>query len=221
MTNHGDNRTVRQKPQRAVSDFDDICRILDQGYVAHIGFYDPEAREHLVIPVGYVRDGKRLLFHGQSGSRLFRTLGAGVKVCATVTLLDGIVIARTPLNSSMNYQSVMAFGDSYWIEGEEKVKALITISDRLIPGLWDAARELTPKEIASTAVIGLSLDDVTAKRRAGGALDLDETNAEVWAGHLPIDVRFGALVPNEEAADLPVPDYAENLARTPLRAASS
>jgi nitroimidazol reductase NimA-like FMN-containing flavoprotein (pyridoxamine 5'-phosphate oxidase superfamily) len=220
MTPEHDNRTIRQKPQRAVSDFEEICRILDQGYVAHVGFFDPEANEYLVIPVGYVRDGARLLFHGQSGSRLFRTLHQGVKVCATVTLLDGIVIARTPLNSSMNYQSVMAFGDSYAIEGDEKVRALITISNRLIPGLWDASRELTSKEIASTAVVGLDLDDVTAKRRAGGALDLDDTNGDVWAGHLPIDVRFGTLVPNEEATDLAVPDYAENLARTPLRSAS-
>jgi uncharacterized protein len=221
MSHATDNRTIRQKPQRAVSDMADIEVILDNGYVAHVGFLDPDAQEYVVIPVGYVRDGSRLLFHGQSGSRLFRTLQRGTKVCATVTLLDGIVIARTPLNSSMNYQSVMAFGETYGLDGEEKVKALISISDRLIPGLWDASRELTNKEISSTTVVALNLDDVTAKRRQGGALDGDESNQDAWAGHLPIVVEFGGLVPNPESAHLDTPTYASALAAQSLRSMSA
>ena len=210
------SRDLRQKPQRAVESREEICAILDTGYVAHLGFFDDESGEYLVIPVGYVRDGEQLLFHGSTGSRLFRTLSQGTRVCATITLLDGLVVARTPLNSSMNYQSVMVFGESVPVTGVEKTEALIRVSNRLVPGLWDAARELTAKEIAGTAVIALQLDDVTAKRRTGGALDLDDAASGVWAGHVPFEIRFGTPVPNVECVGKAIPDYVKDLARTPL-----
>ncbi len=100
-------REIRRKPHRTVEELQDIYKILDAGYVAHLGFSDPESKEATVIPLGYVRDGDRLLFHGSTGSRLFMALKAGVQVCATVTLLDGLVSARSAFNSSMNYRSVM------------------------------------------------------------------------------------------------------------------
>ncbi|MEY3434069.1 MAG: hypothetical protein RL057_449, partial [Actinomycetota bacterium] len=147
------NREIKRKPNRRVEDYSEIYAILDEGLVAHVGFNDPESNEPMVIPVAYGRDGDRMLFHGSTGSRMFMALKAGVQICATVTLIDGIVSARSPFNSSMNYRSVMAFGVGKVLEGEEKIKALYAVSERLIPGLWDASREQTAKEYAQTMMV--------------------------------------------------------------------
>jgi nitroimidazol reductase NimA-like FMN-containing flavoprotein (pyridoxamine 5'-phosphate oxidase superfamily) len=165
-----------------------------------------------VIPVAYGRDGDRILFHGSTGSRMFMALKSGAQICATVTLLDGLVSARSPFNSSMNYRSVMAFGVPKVLEGDEKEKALFAVSERLIPGLWDAGREQTKKEFAQTLMVELKLDDVTAKKRTGDALDDEEDlQLPIWAGYIPINTSFGEPVTNENAKHLPVPDYIRNL----------
>ena len=105
-----EKREIKRKPHRSVEEQEEIYSILDEGMVAHVGFIDPTSNEPVVIPVAYGRDGDRILFHGSTGSRMFMALKSGVQICATVTLLDGIVSARSPFNSSMNYRSVMAFG---------------------------------------------------------------------------------------------------------------
>lgn len=204
-------RAINRKPQRAVTDLEEIYRILDEGLIAHIGFVDTETSEPNVIPVAYGREGNRIIFHGSTGSRLFMAMKSGAKICATVTLLDAIVSARTPFNSSMNYRSVMAFGIPRALEGDEKDGALYAVSERLIPGLWEAGREMTKKEIAQTMVVELLLDDVTCKRRSGGANDLEDANLPIWAGQIPVVTKYGEPITDESASKLPVPDYIKQL----------
>ena len=178
--------------------------------MAHVGFIDPESKEPVVIPVAYGRDGDRILFHGSTGSRMFMALKAGAQICATVTLIDGIVSARSPFNSSMNYRSVMAFGVGKVLEGEEKIKALYAVSERLIPGLWDAGREQTAKEYAQTMMVELKLDDVTAKKRSGEANDPDDASLPIWAGVIPVEMKFGEPITNQDSKHIEVPDYIIN-----------
>jgi nitroimidazol reductase NimA-like FMN-containing flavoprotein (pyridoxamine 5'-phosphate oxidase superfamily) len=204
------NREIKRKPNRRVEDYSEIYAILDEGLVAHVGFNDPESNEPLVIPVAYGRDGDRILFHGSTGSRMFMALKAGTQICATVTLIDGIVSARSPFNSSMNYRSVMAFGVGKVLEGEEKIKALYAVSERLIPGLWDAGREQTAKEYAQTMMVELKLDDVTAKKRSGEANDPDDASLPIWAGVIPVEMKFGEPITNQDSKHVEVPDYIKN-----------
>ncbi len=207
------NREIKRKPNRRVEDYSEIYAILDEGLVAHVGFNDPESNEPMVIPVAYGRDGDRILFHGSTGSRMFMALKAGVRICATVTLIDGIVSARSPFNSSMNYRSVMAFGVGKVLEGEEKIKALYAVSERLIPGLWDAGREQTAKEYAQTMMVELKLDDVTAKKRTGEANDPDDASLPIWAGVIPVEMKFGEPITNNDSKHVEIPDYMKNFAR--------
>jgi nitroimidazol reductase NimA-like FMN-containing flavoprotein (pyridoxamine 5'-phosphate oxidase superfamily) len=204
------NREIKRKPNRRVEDYSEIYAILDEGLVAHVGFNDPESNEPMVIPVAYGRDGDRILFHGSTGSRMFMALKAGTQICATVTLIDGIVSARSPFNSSMNYRSVMAFGVGKVLEGEEKIKALYAVSERLIPGLWDAGREQTAKEYAQTMMVELKLDDVTAKKRSGEANDPDDASLPIWAGVIPVEMKFGEPITNQDSKHVEVPDYIKN-----------
>ena len=207
-------RAIRRKPHRSVEERESIYSILDAGYVAHVGFNDPETGEATVIPLGYVRDGHRLLFHGSTGSRLFLALKSGVQVCATVTLLDGLVSARSAFNSSMNYRSVMVFGVTEILQDDAKSDAMKALTEKLIPGLWDAGRAMTSKEFAQTMIVSLSLDDVTAKQRSGEALDNEEDIAlDIWAGQIPIITSFGDPVTNKNSSHLPVPEYINELSR--------
>ena len=206
-------REIRRKPHRSIDELDVIHSILDAGYVAHVGFKDLDSEEVTVIPLGYVRDGDRLLFHGSTGSRLFMALKAGVQVCATVTLLDGLVSARSAFNSSMNYRSVMAFGRTRVLEDEEKQFAMKALTDKLIPGLWEAGRPMSPKEFAQTMIVELPLDDVTAKRRNEGALDHEDSNLNIWAGQIPIVTSFGKPITNDDASHIPIPDYIKELTK--------
>ncbi len=204
-------RKLTRKPDRAVTETEEIYQILDEGIIAHVGFVDPSANEPVVIPVAYGRVDNRIIFHGSTGSRFFMAMKAGVKVCATVSLLDSIVSARTPFNSSMNYRSVMAFGVPKVLEGDEKDKALYQVSERLIPGLWDAGREMTKKEFAQTMVVELTLDDVTCKKRTGGANDLDDAHLPIWAGQIPLVTKYGEPIVDESAAHLPTPEYIKRM----------
>ncbi|MFM7873424.1 MAG: pyridoxamine 5'-phosphate oxidase family protein, partial [Actinomycetota bacterium] len=145
-------REIRRKPHRSVEELQAIYEILDAGYVAHLGFNDPESGEATVIPLAYVRDSNRLLFHGSTGSRIFMALKAGVQVCATVTLLDGLVSARSAFNSSMNYRSVMAFGVTKVLEDDAKSDAMKALTEKLIPGLWEAGRPITNEDASHVPV---------------------------------------------------------------------
>jgi nitroimidazol reductase NimA-like FMN-containing flavoprotein (pyridoxamine 5'-phosphate oxidase superfamily) len=204
-------RALQRKPNRSIEELDRINAILDEGYVAHVGFNDPETGEATVIPLGYVRDGERLLFHGSTGSRIFMALKDGVQICATVTLLDALISARSAFNSSMNYRSVMAFGKTRVLEDEAKEEAMKALTNKLIPGLWEAGRKMTSKEFAQTMIVELPLDDVTAKQRSGGANDSEDATLNIWAGAIPIITKFGEPITNADASHVPVPEYIKNL----------
>jgi nitroimidazol reductase NimA-like FMN-containing flavoprotein (pyridoxamine 5'-phosphate oxidase superfamily) len=206
-----EKRHVQRKPQREVMDKSEIYSILDEGMIAHVGFNDPDLKEPVVVPMLYSRDGDRILIHASTGGRFGLSLKAGIPVCATVTLVDGLVVARSAFNSSMNYRSVMAFGIPRVIEGDEKYDALVKVSDGLVPELWDKGREITQKEIAQTMVLELKLDQVSAKKRDAGALDDEDAELPIWAGIIPIKTVKGAPITNENASHVSIPDYVTKL----------
>jgi nitroimidazol reductase NimA-like FMN-containing flavoprotein (pyridoxamine 5'-phosphate oxidase superfamily) len=198
---------VRRIPEKTVTDRAVLDAILDAGLVAHVGIVD-DTGQPFVVPVGYARDGDRLLFHGSTGSRLFRRLADGLPTCVTVTLLDGLVLARSAFESSMNYRGVMALGTCTVLVGEDADVALRLISDHLLPGRWDDIRGPSKKELAATVVLALPLDEVSVKVSEGGPTD-DEQDVDrpIWAGHVPIREVFDAPVPDEAGSAFPAPDY--------------
>ncbi|MBU6244885.1 MAG: pyridoxamine 5'-phosphate oxidase family protein [Actinomycetales bacterium] len=187
--------------------------ILDAGLVAHVAVQD-ESGQPYVIPVGYGRRGDDVLFHGSTGSRLFRSLAAGQPTCLTVTLLDGLVLARSAFESSMNYRSVMVLGVARRLSGDDELDALRAISEHLLPGRWADIRHPSAKERAATLTLALPLDECSVKVRTGGPEDLEEDVADpvfggVWAGHVPLTESFGAPVPCDNNTAGLTPTYIE------------
>lgn len=204
---------MRRIPEKAVVDREVLHAVLDAGLVAHVAVTDDEGRPY-VVPVAYARDGDRVLFHGSTGSRLFRRLADGEPTCLTVTLLDGLVLARSAFESSMHYRSAMVLGTATTVEGEDADRALRVISDHLLPGRWDDIRPPSRKELAATLVLALSLEECSVKISAGPPDDADEDlDRPVWAGHVPIREVLGTPVPDERGAAYPVPDYVERWTR--------
>jgi nitroimidazol reductase NimA-like FMN-containing flavoprotein (pyridoxamine 5'-phosphate oxidase superfamily) len=204
---------VRRIPEKAVEGRGTVEAILDAGLVAHVGIVD-DLGQPFVLPVAYARDGDRLLFHGSTGSRLFRLLADGAPACVTVTLLDGLVLARSAFESSMHYRGVMALGTCTVLEGDERDDALRLISDHLLPGRWDDIRPPSRKELAATFVLALPLDEVSAKVSDAMPDDLPEDlDRPVWGGVIPIRESFGAPVPDERGAAYPAPAYLERWTR--------
>ena len=207
-------RHVQRKSHREVFEKREIYAILDEGKVAHVGFNDPDSNEPVVIPVAYARNGDSILIHGSTGSRMFLALKSGIKVCITITLLDGLVAARSANHCSMNYRSVMVFGIPQILEGAEKVSALKKITNSLIPGLWENVREMSKKEEAQTMVLSLALDEISAKKREGDAIDdEDDLNLPTWAGYLPVTSVIGKPITNKNAEHLSVPEYIKDIVR--------
>jgi nitroimidazol reductase NimA-like FMN-containing flavoprotein (pyridoxamine 5'-phosphate oxidase superfamily) len=204
---------VRRLPEKAVTDRAVLHDVLDAGLVAHLAVVDDDGQPY-VVPVGYARDGDRVLLHGSTGSRLFRSLAAGAPTCFTVTLLDGLVLARSAFESSMHYRGAMVLGSCTLLEGAEADDALRRISDHLLPGRWDDIRPPSRKELAATLVLSLPLDEASVKISAGPPDDdPDDLDRPVWAGVVPIREVFGEPVPDERGAAYDVPAYVEGWAR--------
>jgi len=207
--------TVRRLPERGRYDRETLHAILDEGVVCHVGF-EVEGQPY-VIPMGYARDGDRLILHGSAASRLLRRLGEGVSACVTVTLLDGIVAARSTFSSSMNYRSVVALGRARRLaDPEEKRRALDALVEHLIPGRSRDARGATDRELAVTEVLEFPLDEASAKVRSGPPHDLEADYAlPIWAGVIPLTMVPG---PPESDPELPTgvepPDYAVGYRRS-------
>lgn len=191
--------TVKRLKERGAYDRETVYRILDEGLVAHVGFA-VDGRP-FVIPVAYARQGDRLILHGSVVSRLLTTLADGIETCVTVTLLDGLVLARSVFNHSMNYRSVAVFGVAVPIrDPEEKMAALEALTEHLVPGRWAEARRPSKKEAAATEVLALPIDEASAKVRTGPPGDAKADLAlPVWAGVVP----FALLAPG---APVPAPD---------------
>jgi hypothetical protein len=204
-----DRTRVVREPMRAVYDRDTIYKILDEGFVCHVGF--TVEGQTFVIPTMYARVGDAIYFHGSAASRTLRGVSAGLNVCVTVTLADGLVLARSVFNHSMNYRSVVALGNATIVEEpEEKLKALNAFTEKILPGRWNDARQPNEKELKATSILRLPLTEVSAKVRVGGVEDDTEDYAlSVWAGIVPL--RLVADAPErDERCDpsLATPQYA-------------
>jgi hypothetical protein len=196
---------VRRLPEKAVDDVAVLHAILDAARVAHVGILDEDGRP-VVVPTGAARDGDRLLLHGSTGSRLFRRLAAGAEACVTVTLLDGMVLARSAFESSMHYRSAMVFGIAGEVPEDGKVAALRAMTEAWLPGRWDTLRAPTPKELAATTVLALPLDEWSVKVSDGPPEDpAGDLDAPVWAGVLPLVTSYGDPVPAPDLRGDPPP----------------
>ena len=198
-------------PARGSHDWETIKQILDTGFLAHIGFC--VNGQPFVIPTLYGRDGERLYLHGSAASRMLGELETGILTCVSVTLLDGLVLARSAFDHSMNYRSVVAFGTARKVaEPEHKLKALRVISEHLIAGRWEHVREPSQKELKATTVLEFSIEEASSKVRSGPPVD-DESDygLPVWAGVLPLEVKSRPPVPDERIVDgVEIPDYVRN-----------
>ncbi len=191
---------LRRLPQRGSFERQAVYDILDEGFVCHVGFVADG--QPFVIPTAYGRDGDELFFHGARASRMLKALREGVEVCVTVTLVDGLVLARSAFHHSINYRSVVVFGRARVVETvEEKMRALRAFTEHVVPGRWGEVREPNRQELDATLVLALSLAEASAKVRTGPPVDDEEDYAlPVWAGVLPLDVRTGEVVPDPRLA---------------------
>lgn len=199
---------VARLPKRGDYSQETIYGILDAGFLCHVGFVVDG--QPYVIPTGYGRLGDVLYLHGSAASRMLRTLAGGVDVCVTVTLLDGIVLARSAFHHSMNYRSVVMLGKALPVEGDEEKKvALRVISEQIIAGRWEDVRKPTAQELKATLVLALPIAEASAKVRTGPPLDEEEDYAlDVWAGVLPLAMRAGEPVADPRlAAGVKLPPY--------------
>ena len=206
--------TLKRLPKRGVYDRDLVYGILDEAFICHVGFVT-DGRP-IVIPTGFGRVDDRLYIHGSQASRMLRTIADGIDVCVNVTLLDGLVLARSAFHHSMNYRSVVIFGRASIVEErEEKLSALVAFSEHVIPGRWAEVREPTEQELKATTVLSLPLVEVSAKVRTGPPLDDEEDYAlPVWAGVIPLHLAAGAPIPDPRLQEnIQPPAYAINYKR--------
>lgn len=194
---------IRRLPEKAVGDVAALHAILDAARVAHVGVGDDTGRP-VVVPTAVARDGDRLLLHGSTGSRLFRRLADGAEACVTVTLLDGMVLARSAFESSMHYRSAMIFGVATEVPQDRKVAALRAMSEAWLPGRWDTLRAPSARELAATMVLALPLEEWSVKVSDSPPDDpAEDLDAPVWAGVLPILTSYGEPVPAPDLRGLP------------------
>jgi nitroimidazol reductase NimA-like FMN-containing flavoprotein (pyridoxamine 5'-phosphate oxidase superfamily) len=207
-------RLVREA-HRAVYDRQAIYEILDEALICHVGFTDATGQP-FVIPTLFARVGDFVYFHGSAASRMLRGLTSGVPVCITVTLTDGLVLARSVFNHSMNYRSVVALGQATLIEEPaEKLRALESFTQKLIPGRWNEARRPNDKELKATSILKVPLTEVSAKVRTGDVEDdADDFTLPVWAGVIPLRLVADPPVRDSRCDDaIPTPAYASNYKR--------
>lgn len=205
---------IKRLPQRGQYDRPVIHQILDEGLVCHLGF--SVDGQPFVIPTAYGRIGDFLYIHGSPASRMLQSLQNGIEVCVTVTLLDGLVLARSAFHHSMNYRSVVIFGTATIVQSfEQKVEALQAFTEHVVPKRWAEVRQPTRQEILGTLVLALPLAEASAKIRTGAPLD-DEADYElpVWAGVIPLSLTAGTSIPDARLpADIPLPAYVQHYTR--------
>jgi uncharacterized protein len=206
---------VTREPERAVYDRAAAYQILDEGFICHVGFVMDN--QPFVIPTGYGRSGDNLYIHGSAASRMLRNLDQGIAVCVTVTLLDGLVLARSIFNHSMNYRSVVVLGTAVAVEDpSEKLQALRALSEHILPGRWDEARQPNERELKATLVMRLPITEFSAKVRIGPPIDNEEDYSfPTWAGVVPLQMVAGSPI-NDPKLDpkTPVPSYVRSYSRT-------
>jgi nitroimidazol reductase NimA-like FMN-containing flavoprotein (pyridoxamine 5'-phosphate oxidase superfamily) len=200
-------RVVRE-PQRGIYDREVIYAILDEAFVCHVGF--AVEGQPFVIPTMFARVGDAVYFHGSAASRMLRGASGGLAVCLTATLADGIVLARSVFNHSMNYRSVVALGKAELVDGaEEKLAALHAFTEKIVPRRWAEARQPSEKELKATSILRLELKEVSAKVRVGPPEDDAEDYAlQIWAGLIPLRLVAGPAVRDARCdAGIALPGY--------------
>jgi nitroimidazol reductase NimA-like FMN-containing flavoprotein (pyridoxamine 5'-phosphate oxidase superfamily) len=199
-----DRTTLKRLPKRGHFDREIINSILDEGFICHVGFVVDG--QPFVIPTGYARVDDQLFIHGSQASRMLKNLSQGIDVCVTVTLVDGLVLARSAFHHSINYRSVVVFGTARLLnDREEKIAALLALSEHFIKGRWDDVREPTEQELKATSVLAMKLEEASAKIRTGPPLDDEEDySLPIWAGVIPLK-----MVASEPISDPRLPDNIE------------
>lgn len=196
---------INRLKKRSVADRDQMYEILDSTILCHVGYV--ENGIPFVLPYAFVRDGDRILIHGSSGARFMRELAGGAPTCVTVTKLDGMVVARTTFDSSMNYRSVVIIGTAQEITGPDKNELLEQLSDGLLPGRTKEVRKSTPKELAATTLLSISLAEASVKVRDGMPEDDEGEGTGVWSGIIPLRLVADQAIPSDaESKLLPVPE---------------
>jgi nitroimidazol reductase NimA-like FMN-containing flavoprotein (pyridoxamine 5'-phosphate oxidase superfamily) len=196
-----DRSTLRRLPTRGSNEIEAVRAILDAAFLAHVGFVVDG--QPFVIPTLFGRLGDKLYLHGSAASRMMRTLEEGVPVCVTVSLVDGLVLARSAFHHSINYRSVVVFGTASKIDDPaQKSEALRVISEHLIAGRWDEVRPPASQELKATTVLELTIEEASAKLRTGPPLDDEADYAlPVWAGVLPLALKAGEPVADARLQD--------------------
>jgi nitroimidazol reductase NimA-like FMN-containing flavoprotein (pyridoxamine 5'-phosphate oxidase superfamily) len=206
-------RVVREA-DRGVYDREAIYRILDEGFICHVGFVVDG--QPFVIPTSYGRSGDNLYIHGSAASRMLRNLDKGVPVCITITLLDGLVLARSIFNHSMNYRSVVVLGTATVVEDPaEKIEALHLLSEHILPGRWAESRSPNERELKATFALRVPITEFSAKVRQGPPIDDEDDYAfQTWAGVIPLDTVARRPIPDARCnPEIPVPAYASAYSR--------
>jgi nitroimidazol reductase NimA-like FMN-containing flavoprotein (pyridoxamine 5'-phosphate oxidase superfamily) len=190
-----DRTTLSRYPARGKHDFATVAAILDEGFFCHVGFV--KNGQPFVIPTGYGRKDRVLYIHGSAASRMLTEAGKGTPLCVTITLVDALVLARSAFHSSVNYRSVVILGTAEPVPADEKITALKTISDHIVPGRWQSLRPVKQEEIDQTAVLKLDIVEASAKIRTGPPVDDEEDYAlPIWAGTL--DFAAPVATPNPD-----------------------
>jgi len=205
---------LKRLPTRGHFDRETVYGILDEGFICHVGFA-PQGQP-FVIPTGYARVDDKLYIHGSQASRMLRTLSGGLDACVTVTIIDGLVLARSAFHHSMNYRSVVIFGRAEIIEEREaKIAALVALSEHIVRGRWADVREPNEEELIKTTVLELPLVEASAKIRTGPPLDDEEDYAlPIWAGVIPLNLEAGEPINDPRLPEgIEVPDYARSYER--------
>lgn len=201
-----DKTQVKRAPKRGHYDFETIASLLDEGLVCHVGFV--VNHQPFVIPTAYGRLGPKVYIHGAGASRMMKALDAGIDVCFSVTLLDGLVLARSAYHHSMNYRSVVLFGQAEQVrELDEKMIALKAFTEHVMKGRWDEVRSPNDAELANTVVLSLPITEASAKIRTGPPIDDPaDYDLPVWAGVLPLVQQSGSPIADPKMpSDIPMP----------------
>ena len=207
----GDRTTLRRKPDRSIDDRQAIHALIDEAVYCHVGIVAGGATDAhpVVIPMLHARQGERLLLHGSPASRLLRTARDGVDLCATITLSDALVLARSGFHHSMNYRSVVVLGRATEvIDHDEKVEALDRFVEHAVPGRTARIRPATTQEVKGTLVLSVPLDDCSMKVRSGPPIDDEaDRDSDTWAGLIPLYQGVGIAIPDEATGDATVPGH--------------
>ena len=205
---------VRRLPKRGAYDRATVYKILDEALVCHVGFL--AHGQPFVIPTGFGRQDDTLYLHGSAASRMLGEAARGIPLCVTVTLIDGLVLARSAFHHSVNYRSVMILGSARDVEAEgEKLEALRIFTEHMVPGRWDGIRQPSAQELKATSVLALDLVEVSAKIRTGNPVDDDADYAlPIWAGIVPLNLTPGAPLADPKLAhNIDAPDHARHYHR--------